>query len=197
MMQKTMISYNIGLFYAFTAFMAACVMPDWKTNLWTTAALGGVCLAHYAIVYYNESLIPYAEAFQPIAVIDWGPFGKDFKLPDHLAGQYVLCSASEVAAMVEEVRAKLEAAENPLFVSPLPGCPQLEVYPIYYAKGEYCNEGDKYRGRVISTMEAKRLPWHIMMDTGEWEGKPLDIEVDASWYRENYLETCANGSVKA
>lgn len=196
MMKTTTIGYNIAILWTVVAFMGVCVVPDWKTNIATAFGCLVLCGIHYAVVIYNKELVPYAEAFQPIAVVDWGPFGKDMKLPDHLSEQYILCSAADVASTIEMVKKKLEAAENPLFVNPPPGCPPLEVYGIYYAEGQHCNEGKKYRKRVIATMEEKRLPWHVMLHTGEWDGKPDDIEIPEGWYRENYLETLANGSLK-
>jgi hypothetical protein len=173
-------TYKIVVFY-----LAAAAVWAWNSSTYQTTLIGLVfalvlMVVHLALYQRRINRVDWGTVANPVAVIDWGHAGRELSLPDHLAGQFILCPAKDVEKTMDNVRRELEAAKNGLYLKK-----GLPVYAVYFRKGDRCNETqEEYINQVvIPTMNAARIEWHKKME-----------QMD-KYYLKTFLQSHLNGSV--
>lgn len=172
-------SYKITVAYLLLAVGAATQTTTIVQLGWVLLALLAVAALHLFGYAIRREKIEWGAATDPIAVVDWGTDGRAFVLPEHLAGQYIACSAADVQTTIQATMDKLAKASNYLYVQN-----GLPVYGIYFRYGDRCNESmEQYKEHVTQQMNERRVKWHSELA----ETIPL-------YYLKTFIASGRNGS---
>lgn len=202
-MMKTMnFSYRIAIGYILTGLFLVtynyiyeftfCGLSPNDFNLASMLFCMFLFAAHYGLNQYQKSLLPFGKVFMNFTVIDCGPFGEDFELPEHLClpfPHWVSCSPSQVKFEVQRIKDQLTKANNVRFVEDQDLKElQIVVKSLSFRVGDRCNETkEQYLKFVTETLEKERMDFFMFIDEGK--------EIDPNWINKNYLEKGYNGSV--
>jgi hypothetical protein len=178
MKKKTSITTLVLVYMGFFAIQVA-ILPASVISfipLVITAAVG-YWHTHKAHVWNTK--VEWSHINRPFAIIDWGPEGKAFELPEHHSGFYIACSSKNVADTVAYVQYSLSQSGNQAFIRSQ--LPVLE-FRYRYGKAHWNETADEYRERVI-----KEFDYQV----GEWHGK---LEKDKLNYIKSFFADNENGS---
>lgn len=196
------ITYKMPLFYTMVVLILVIIPSHKKLNFLPPMSptekdtlivvLGAaLCLLHYALVTRKRDLTPYGKVFLHFYVIDWGPFGDSFELPEHLCTPFphwTACSSRRVEETAKEIERKLTEADNDRYLRPEKKALRIEVRRKYFRVGANCNEtGEEYLKAVIEELEQVRLDFFTFIESDE--------DIDPKWLLDHYLEPGYNGSL--
>lgn len=174
----------IACLYALGALGAVIVLDD-PIQIFVMAGLtffGCTWHLYFRVRTYERNF--WGGLFEPIPVIDWGPYGEEIykTMPSNLQGKFIAAKASDVEEVIKEVEKKLKDCKNELYLSGA-----IDVYPIFFRFGEHVNERPKmYLKRLIYEMETKFQEHH----TNAADKNKSDVET----YKDLWIRSNLNGS---
>jgi hypothetical protein len=177
-MKKTSL-FALSIIYLLMFIIQVIALPASKWSVLLLILTGMVGYAHTHYAHKRNKKIEWSHINRPFAIIDWGPEGKAFELPEHHSGFYIACSSKNVSDTVAYVQYSLSQSGNQAFIRS--ELPVLE-FRYRYGKAHWNETAEQYRERVI-----KEFDYQV----GEWHGK---LEKDKLNYIKSFFADNENGS---
>jgi len=177
-MKKTSL-FALSIIYLLMFIIQVIALPASKWSVLLLILTGVISYAHTHYAHKRNKKIEWGHINRPFAIIDWGPEGKAFELPEHHSGFYIACSSKNVADTMAYVQYSLSQSGNQAFIRS--ELPVLE-FRYRYGKAHWNETAEQYRERVI-----KEFDYQV----GEWHGK---LEKDKLNYIKSFFADNENGS---
>jgi hypothetical protein len=170
--------------------------PGWEASIESKDAIVilSLCLisvAHWHLATYRSGLVPYGKVFLNYWVIDWGPFGSEFEMPEHVCTPFphwVAVHPSQVESTAQDIEERLRAAGNVRFTdAQTDKAMQITVKRLFFRVGERANESaQEYHTLAQKLLERERVEFFSFIHNNP--------KMESDWIYDHYLEKGYNGS---